>query len=411
MSLPSALAQELAPDPFLTDIDDDDLSVISYDNVLHIARRWVWPGVIPVGGPMVLAAAGETGKGLLMAAAAARVALGLPFPGEHPDIRRGPAGVIWITAVGEDDPNEDLAPRLRAAIAAAVAEFGLDPALAGPDGAITNIYDLSKWRHGLPLTLPADAGLLVAEVAKLNQRNEHRGRPPVAMVVADSLSALLSEGFTINSRQGARRVMGILSAAAREADIAMVLVHHMTRDGKVAGSPAVLDALRIAFRIERLRDNEDVRVIIRHKANISRAEPVRYVIEGSGVTTHAAFAGAVDARTARVEAAQERAALRPPVRVALGAGAGPGAPAGPREPGPFALMRVTLRNGETEVQELLGRAYATRADATAAADRDAGAVLSWADLGRGLIRSVYDRADGARVSYGVALAAMVPDPV
>ena len=405
MSFPTALADELVLDPFLTDPADDDLSAISYDNILHIVRRWLWPGVIPVGGPVILAAAGGTGKGLMMAASAARVALGLPFPGEDQSLRREPRCVVWITSVGEDDPHEDLAPRLRAAIAVAVAEFGLDPALNGPDGAIRNIYDLSSWQGGAPVTLPADCGRVVAEVANVNASNERKGRPPVALIVADSLSALLSEGYSIDYRQKARRVMAMLSACAKEADTALVLIHHLTQDGKVAGSPAVLAALRVAFKIERVKDNENLRVLVLEKANISTASPVRYSIEGEGAATHAQFSMATDPRLAVIREAQRRALPASPRAVT----SAPGALAAP-EPGPYALMRVTQASGTTPCEELLGGPYASRALATAAADRDAGAVLSWQDRGR-LHVAATSRADGTRVSYGVALASLVPAPV
>src|ERR1700684_2569075 len=207
-----------------------DVASVSYSGIPYIPRLDLWPGHVPVGTPVVCAAKGGTGKGLLYAAVAARVILGLPFPNEDQALRRAPARVLWISGQGEDDPWEDLAPRFRAAIESAAAEFGFDPGIAAL--AIDLIRDMSCWADGSPATLPPDCPALAAELAALNAD----GGPLVAMVVCDSLSALLSDGYTIDSRQGARRVLGRLSRFARAADVALPLLHHMTKDGKVAGS-------------------------------------------------------------------------------------------------------------------------------------------------------------------------------
>lgn len=408
MSVSDVLAEGLAPAEG-SGAQASDLAAVSYSEILHTPRRWIWPGHIAQGEPVVYAAAGGVGKGMVIAAAAARTVLGLPFPNEDQDIRRAPGSVIWITSPGEDDPYTDLAVRLRAAIAAAVEEFGLDPELSGPDGAIRHIHDLSTWQEGTPVTLPGDCGRVVTEIRKVNAL----GGPAVVMVVADSLSGLLSDKFTINSRQGAYRVMGILSAKlAQPADVALVLVHHLTRDGKVAGSPAVLNALRLAFRIERVKDDPDVRVIIEEKANNSSALPERFTIAVNGPATHAVFLAAEDTRAQRLTLARERAAL--PVtsaRTALASG-GLSAIAGPRtsDPGaPFCVMRVLLRSGQTEQRDTLPGVFETWAEARAAADRDAGAVLDWQQAARtaGLLIAAVCRADGARANYGIAPARMV----
>lgn len=381
-------------------VDPDELAAVSYDNIPYTPRRWVDPDYIPVGSPVVYAARGETGKGMLFCANAARVVLGLPFPNEDQSIRREPGRVVWVTGLGEDDPFEDMAPRLRAAIAHAVREFGLDPALAEEQtGAIRYVHDLSTWKDDSPVTLPADCPRIIAEIGKINAQSAKEGGPPVVMMVADSLSALLSEGYTIDSRQGARRVMAKLSSFARRADVAMPVIHHLTKDGKVAGSPAVLDALRLAFIIERDKVNEDVRTVVRHKSNISAAQPLRYIITGHGPGTHAEFVNAEDDRADRVSAAQKVSTpAAGSMRARLAA-----AQAEDREGGPFRVVRSTQAPGEPRpTRGPLGGLYATRSEARAAAVSDAGTVLAWERVeGSPAETAALTRGDGAVRAYAI----------
>jgi AAA domain len=371
-----------------------DLAAISYADIPAIPRRWLWPDHIPRGLVSIWAAHGGTGKGYMFAAVLARVVLGLPFPGEPDNLRRDPQSVVWITSSGEDDQFEDLAPRFRAAIAAAVIEFGLDTDLAGPDGAIRLVHDLSAWQDGSPVTLPADCGRLTTEIAALNDASEARGLPPVALIVADSITGLLSDGFTINSRQGSRRVAGILGVFARNTDTAVCVINHLTQDGKVSGSPGLLAAVRVAFTITRVKDDERVREVTEEKANSSSAQPVRYRITGEGAATHVKFLAAEDKRMERLAQARRLAAM-PPAETRLV----PALPAG----AVYGVGRLVKRDGQPDEQrELKGRH--TREAAMAAADRDAGQVLTWQAAPRkpGLyITPVITMPDGARVVYGV----------
>lgn len=393
---------------------EEELSATDYGRIPYIARRWLWPDFLPIGAPTIWAAAGETGKGMLFCLVAARVVLGLPFPNEHQDLRRDPRRVVWITGAGEDDQFEDLAPRLRAAIRHAVAEFGLDPELAGDCGpdcspdcghAIRLVHDLSEWKDGERVTLPEDCPRILTELAAIPKRH---GAPSVGLVVADSYSALLSDSYTVNgrtrqytmdSRQGARRINGKLSDFTRAADVAFAIIHHLTKDGKVAGSPAVLDSLRLAFTIERDIDDPSRRVIKRRKANISNALPQQYIITGDGPSVHAEFTQAADSRAERVAAAAGRDAASVPTvgiheRVADAAGT---------PSGPWRLLRQTTPRGGTARRDVLDPNVADRDTARAMAGHDAGAVLAWQMRGKVPHMSValHTRADGTQVSYAV----------
>ena len=403
---------------------ETELAALDYSNFPYIERRWLWEGYIPVGSVVLYAAAGGTGKGMLFCAVAARVVLGLPFPDEDQALRRDPGRVVWISGPGEDDQFEDMAPRLRAAIAVAVEEFGLDPQLAHEKtGAIRFVHDLSTWPGDDPVTLPADCARVLAEIEKVNKWSEKRGEPRVALVVADSLSAVLSSGYTIDSRQGAVKVMVKLGRLARRADVAFAVLHHLTKakTANVAGSAGVLNSIRLAFVIEPAPEVDTVRVINPHKSNIATSLPVRYLIAGDGPMAHAAFVSADDTRAERVKAASapdvpEPGTLR--ARVAAAAACPPGDDAPRDEPSPSVpRFRVTCRvqpagDDREHAPEPLGNGYATREDAQEAACRDAGEVLAWhsARTAPGVEIAGCVRADGARACYAVSRLPVSPVP-
>jgi hypothetical protein len=401
---------------------EDELAAVSYSRIPTIMRRWLWPGVLPIGNPALFAGKGSVGKGVLFALVAAHIVLGIPFPGtaqyaeleawrtadpatrgERPGL--GEAGrVIWIAGM-EDDQFEDLAPRLRAAIRYLVALYELDEALAHHKrGAIRFVHDLSEWPDGSAFALPVDCDRLASTAKELNTllTADNRRRdpddpdapppgPPVRLVVMDPLSDLISDEpapgvngarqrYTIDSRQGARRTLRPVKAMARKLDISVVIIHHLTQDGKVAGSPAVLDCLRLAFVISARKDDPSVRVITQHKSNISDTPPQQYTTACGYPDTHAAWIAAADERAERVRAASTRPAsdagsLRDRVRAAAGQRApvaGAGLPGGP--PGPYGLLR---RAGDAS-PEVMGREYAGQGEACAAAAEDAGETeLAW----------------------------------
>jgi hypothetical protein len=391
-------------DDFATAFDWDaaeqELSAISYRHIPPVPREWIWKGLIPRRTPVLYVAKGETGKGMLFCLVAAYIVLGLPFPGEDQSLRRVPERVVWISGPTEDDQFEDLAPRFRAAIAYLVGLFGLDPELATEDGAVTLIMDLSQWKEGTPVTLPADADRIAEELARIPQE---LGGPAVGLVVADSLSALLSDGYTIQSRQGATRVMNLFAKLARKADTGLVILHHLTEDGKVAGSPAVLNALRLAFLVSRDQDEPLVRTITRHKSNIVATEPQQFIITGEGPAVHAELTDATARREERLREAVSRTRSASPA--AYGTVRERAAEVA-REAGTAVLLR-SVRSPDGTHEPRTRRVYASRDAAKDAAVRDAGTALTWQEDARvpGLETAACRRADGTVLAYGVKLAA------
>lgn len=399
-----------------SDADQAGLASVSYDQIPYLPRRWLWHGYVPYANPVVFAAAGQTGKGMLFCTVAARVVLGLPFPGEDQGARHEPGRVLWI-AGAEDDQFEDLAPRLQAAIAGAVEDFGLAPELAGN---IRYVHDLSEWRDGSAFELPGDMGRLYAETQALNELDSanrvpadpgYAGPGPrVRLAVLDPLMDLLGEHDTVATIKGARKTLRPVKLYARKADVAVVLIHHLTKDGKVAGSPAVLDALRLAFVVETRTDAPDVRVITARKANIGSGDPQQFTIRGGAdLTRRAVFLSADGERAERVKAAQERAgdlargtSVRDRIQAASGAPAASGGDYSASAAGRFKLLRAVLSEdsgpGATEAPRVLGSEHAARA----AAELDAGRPLTWKPAGANPARLTAAFKEGGEVrSYAV----------
>jgi hypothetical protein len=405
------------------------VSAVPFGRIPYEPRRALWDGMLYFGSVTMLAGFGSSGKGMLACAIAARAVLGLPFPGDDQAARYTPVSVLWTSGPTEDDQAADLAPRLRAAIRAAVREFGLDPELAGNGeaGAINLVHGLNQWAGALPVTYPADCGRVRAEIAAVDAESAESGRPPVGLVVADSVRSLLSDGHTINSGQGATRVMLAMSAFAHgeqsrgEQALCVLYLHHLNAGGRVAGSEAVLDALRYVFEVRQDKDNEAVRVIIKRKANSRAAEPQRFAVAGDGADGHAVFETEPDPAAARVEAAvRARAVGGAPLRAALPpapAAALPGpAAASPRDTdgAPFRLITSERAEGADAAgpPERIGDTYATRSAAYAAAAIHAGRVLDWQPAGRPDMDVAGFARDGAAVAYGVMPAPRpAPAPV
>jgi RecA-family ATPase len=237
---------------------------VPFSEIPAIPATELWPGVIPNRTPVFLVAPGGTGKGLAIAAITALVTTGRPFPGE--DRGREPGQVI--IAAPEDDPNEDMAFRLRAA--------GADLSL---------VRDLTMLPDGSQFLLPGN----VPDLQRAITEAEASG-PPVKLVALDPLAAMAENG--LGSVRNARDIIGPLQDTCRDYGGAMILSHHTTKDGKVvAGSKALTDSARLVWMIAVAPDDADARVMTPWKSNRAATEKVRYRIEGDGESVRAVFAG------------------------------------------------------------------------------------------------------------------------
>ena len=231
---------------------------VSYAEIPELPTLWLWDQRIPRGDVTLLFGEGAVGKGRMLCDLIAKVTTGAPMPlcAEGSD----PGSVIVVQP--EDDPNEQVAPRLRA---------------AGAD--LGRVYDLTRLDGGSRFKLSADAkheGSL-PQLRALIDELEESGRNP-RMVIIDPLAAVLGWG-TITTNQGARRVVEPLQDLAKETGIAIVVVAHTVKSGALQGSAGLPQALRLVYRVSRDKDNPALRVLSVEKANnLGATEDLRYTV-------------------------------------------------------------------------------------------------------------------------------------
>jgi putative DNA primase/helicase len=238
---------------------------VPFSEIPAITPAWLWPGVIPERTPVILASPGGTGKGLAIAAIAGLVTTGSRFPGEPQDAVRERRQVILVAP--EDDANEDLAFRLRA---------------AGADLALVRV--LNWMPDGTRFTLPSCLETLRDAIRQASAQG-----PPVGLVAVDPLLAVCER--SIASVTAARAVIEPLQDLAREEGVAMIISHHTTKDGRtIAGSKAITDAARLVWLLERMPGSSDaLRKMTVQKSNRGSGEPVYLLIEEDGTSTRAIF--------------------------------------------------------------------------------------------------------------------------
>jgi hypothetical protein len=252
-----------------TTVTAPDLTV-PFSQIPAIPTRWLWQDVIPYGTATMWVGPGGIGKGLAIAAAAALVTTGLPFPGELEP--REPAAVIMIAP--EDDANEDLAFRLEAA--------GADMSLVK---LLTYLTDGSRFR------LPANIPDLQEAIAEIRAGTASQPGVPVGLVVLDPLRPLCGKSITPAVVES---VVLPLQDLAREEDVGMIVSHHTTKDERVvAGSKALTDALRLVFMVSQT-GKDGQRIMRTWKSNKGSDAKVPFTISGEDTGAHATFASGQD---------------------------------------------------------------------------------------------------------------------
>lgn len=251
-----------------------------------LETEWTWEGRLPRGAVVLVAGWRQSAKGLLTCNIAAAVTNGAPLPGETEP--REPGDVVIIGA--EDDPNEDMAWRLRA---------------AGAD--LARCHDLTEMDDGTPFELsasaavPGNTGDLLAFIRALRRScmcgfegrdgdglaahlDEQAGgcqaRNP-RLVIMDPLNALVMHG-SIRTDQGARRVISRLQRVAKLTGVTIVVVHHFVKSGSIGGSQGLVDAPRWVYEIRPDPAAPEYKVFHLYKCNVAVAEDLRYRIISDG---------------------------------------------------------------------------------------------------------------------------------
>jgi hypothetical protein len=104
-------------------------------------------------------------------------------------------------------------------------------------------------------------------------------------VILDPLNGLVAHG-SIRTDQGARRALWPLRRLAKETGVTILVVHHVTKAGSIAGSAGVEQACRVVYMVADDRDNADVKVLHLAKTNVlGQPEDLRYTLASTAHAT------------------------------------------------------------------------------------------------------------------------------
>ena len=230
----------------------------AHEDMRPLRRIDLWPGRIPFGDVTLLFGDGAVGKGRMIADLVARVTTGRPMPLCDGTAEAGSVIVVQP----EDDPNEEVAWRLRA---------------AGAN--LSRVYDLTRLRGGARFKLSAD-GKHEGDVPQLRALVDElgqAGRNP-RMIVIDPLAAVVGWG-SISTNAGARRLVEPLQDLAKDTGLAVLVVAHTVKSGVLQGSAGLPQALRTVYRVSRDKDNAAYRVLSLEKGNnVGQVDDVKYTI-------------------------------------------------------------------------------------------------------------------------------------
>ncbi len=167
--------------------------------------RWAWPSWLVSGKLHVFDGNPGVGKSTIVAALAASVTAGEPWPDGSLVPLEARGAVVYLTT--EDDAATTIRPRMEAA-GADLTRVRVIATVPSADG---NPY-------GRVPTIPDDVGLLLAECERIGAR----------LLVVDPVMAYLGE---VNSHRDSdvRGALASLAAAAEEAGVAVVLIRHLNK--------------------------------------------------------------------------------------------------------------------------------------------------------------------------------------
>jgi putative DNA primase/helicase len=243
----------------------DKLTLRCFKDVAPEPIAWLWPGMLPAGRLALLVGDPGVGKSLLAVDLAARVTAGAAWPDGTPS--DGPADALILAA--EDSPG-DYRTRLDA---------------AGADVSRVHVLEAIRTEEGeRPVTL-ADVQAIEAAVAKLQD-----GGRTVALVILDTVGALLAPGVDDSSNGDVRLMLRPLAKLAADTGAAVVGVHHLRKTAGLAlhrtlGSVGWTAAARSVLAVARDRDDRRRRLLLMLKSNYSAEAPdgaLAFELDGDG---------------------------------------------------------------------------------------------------------------------------------
>jgi len=230
-----------------------DERLVRLDQIEERPRNFLWEDRIVLSGLTLLDGDPGKGKSAITYDIAARVTTGRPMPLSTADTRPA-AGVVLLQ--GEDSLSQDIRPSLRA---------------AGADLGQVLAFNRSSSSHQ-PIVFPDDIDMLEAAITENDAR----------LVVIDPIASFL--GGNLNNDQSVRRALGPLAELADRHNVAIVLVRHLTKNGRGdplyrgAGSIGIIGAARSGLIVGRdpACDKKYQHVLAHFKGNRSSAGSLAY---------------------------------------------------------------------------------------------------------------------------------------
>lgn len=225
----------------------------SYADIEPEESYSVWTGKLPLREVVLGAGEGGIGKGLWLADIVARITNGEDMPDGSESDLGGPKNVVLVTP--EDHIRRAMAWRLRA---------------AGAD--LERVFDLTKVL-GADFTIPDHIELLAAEVQAIGD---------VALVGLDPLSQLCDKNLT-SVKFVRRSIFAPLRDMAENLNLCAYAMHHLTKAGSVAGSAALVQAVRMLLRFDLHEMDPGLVVLSTGKTNNTAKGPdLYYGLVGDG---------------------------------------------------------------------------------------------------------------------------------
>jgi len=255
-NLTSANRSEDSPQPIasLPTVDSDDprtASLRSLDGVEPERVHWLWPGRIPLGKLSIIAGLPGLGKSVLTLDLAARMSTGADWPDGAKGMRR-PAGVVLVSA--EDDVADTIVPRLKA---------------AGAD--LSRISALDGYRvKGDDVVRPVgfeNTNIFAQAIART---------PNCRLIIIDPVGSFVGGKADSYKDSDVRGLLAPLAKMAADMGVAVLLVAHLNKTSggaaihRVAGAGAWSAATRSAWLVSQSPDDQDARLLLPLKANLSR---------------------------------------------------------------------------------------------------------------------------------------------
>jgi RecA/RadA recombinase len=206
--------------------------------------------MIPRGKLTVIAGDPGLGKSFLTLSLAAMASRGVPFPGSDESHASGPLASILLSA--EDDPADTIRPRLE--------KMGADLTKVIVMDGIVDAQDRCR------------EFVIGENVAEL--REVVNNTPDLGLIVVDPVSAYVGESDSYNNAH-VRAMLKPLSDLAADTGVAVVLVTHLRKSEaakvlhKAMGSLAFTAAARCVLVVVRDRDDNDLRLVLTAKSNLS----------------------------------------------------------------------------------------------------------------------------------------------